>query len=119
EQARWASQSARMLDKLTLELIHAGGMSVRDIQAITLNKRYQVTTDYVDLIKRAARGDYGDVAVAGPMDVKTACDAESASIKKIGSEVVGDADVLIMPDLEASNTFYNLKVYPQKEYCKK
>ena len=76
-----------------------------------INKRYQVTTDYVELIKRAAHGDYGDIAVAGPMDVKTACDAESAAIKKIGSEVVGDADVLIMPDLEASNTFYKTVSY--------
>lgn len=76
-----------------------------------INKRYQVTTDYVELMQRAARGDYGDIAVAGPMDVKTACDAESASIKKIGSEVVGDADVLIMPDLEASNTFYKTVSY--------
>ena len=76
-----------------------------------INKRFQVTTDYVELIERAARGDYGDIALAGPMDVKTACDAESAAIKKIGSEVVGDADLLIMPDLEASNTFYKTVSY--------
>lgn len=76
-----------------------------------INKRYQVTTDYVELIKRAANGDYGGISLAGPMDVKTACDAESAAIKKIGSEVVGDADVLIMPDLEASNTFYKTVSY--------
>lgn len=71
-----------------------------------VNPRYSVTTDYVELIARAGRGCYGDVAIAGPMDVKTACDAESARIKKISSDVVGDADVLIMPDLEAGNTFY-------------
>lgn len=71
-----------------------------------INHRFQVTNDYVQLMERATQGRYGDVAIAGPMDVKTACDAESAAIKKIGSEVVGDADVLIMPDLEASNTFY-------------
>ena len=76
-----------------------------------INKRFQVTTDYVELMERAARGDYGDIALAGPMDVKTACDAESAAIKKIGSEVVGDADLLIMPDLEASNTFYKTVSY--------
>ena len=76
-----------------------------------INKRYQVTTDYVELINRASRGEYGDIALAGPMDVKTACDAESAAIKKIGSEVVGDSDVLIMPDLEASNTFYKTVSY--------
>ncbi len=70
------------------------------------NPRFQVTTDYKELIERAAKGRYGDIIISGPMDVKTACDAESARIKHIASPVVGDADLLIMPDLEASNTFY-------------
>ena len=40
------------------------------------------------------------------MDVKTACDAESGAIKGISSPVVGNADILIFPDIEAGNTFY-------------
>lgn len=44
--------------------------------------------------------------IDGPMDVRTACDAESAAIKNIRSEVAGDADVLIFPNIEAANTFY-------------
>jgi len=44
--------------------------------------------------------------IAGPMDVKTALDAESGSIKGIASPVVGNADILIFPNIEAGNTFY-------------
>ena len=40
------------------------------------------------------------------MDVKTACDAESGALKGISSPVVGNADILVMPDIEAGNTFY-------------
>lgn len=76
-----------------------------------VNPRFQVTSDYETLKQYAAEGRFGDVSVAGPMDVKTACDAESARLKKIGSDVVGDADILIMPDLEASNAFYKTVSY--------
>ncbi len=40
------------------------------------------------------------------MDVKTACDRHSGEVKGIDSPVVGDADILIFPNLEAANTFY-------------
>ncbi len=71
-----------------------------------VNQRFQVTLDYETLKQRATEGRYGSVEIGGPMDVKTACDRESAAIKHISSPVVGNADLLIMPDLEASNTFY-------------
>lgn len=75
------------------------------------NPRFQVTLDYQQLIARAGEGRYGDIEIGGPMDVKTACDAESAKIKHIASPVTGDADLLIMPDLEAANTFYKTVSY--------
>lgn len=62
EQARRATQAARTLDKLPLELIHAGGMSVRDIQAVTLNKRYQVIfADYLQIIAAQGKTRYEQV----------------------------------------------------------
>ena len=44
--------AARELDKLPMELIHAGGMSVPDIQAVTLANRYEVI--FVDYLQLAA-----------------------------------------------------------------
>lgn len=62
EKARRASQAARTLDKLPLDLIHAGGMSVRDIQAITLNKRYQVIfVDYLQIVSSQGKTRYEQV----------------------------------------------------------
>lgn len=40
------------------------------------------------------------------MDVKTALDSESGKIKGISSPVVGNADVLIFPNIESGNVFY-------------
>lgn len=70
------------------------------------NPRFRVSIDYTTVKQRGSAGSYGDAVIAGPMDVKAACDSDSAKIKDITSTVVGDADILIMPDLEAANTFY-------------
>lgn len=71
-----------------------------------VNERFQQTISYEELKRRAAEGRYGATILAGPMDVRTACDAESGRIKGISSPVVGDADVLIFPNIEAGNVFY-------------
>ena len=71
-----------------------------------VNEKFPHTLYYEELKRRAADGHYGDVCVGGPMDVKTALDAESGSIKGITSPVVGNADVLIFPNIESGNVFY-------------
>ena len=71
-----------------------------------VNPKFPHTLYYEELKQRAADGRYGDVCVDGPMDVKTALDAESGLIKGISSPVVGNADVLIFPNIESGNVFY-------------
>ncbi len=71
-----------------------------------VNSKFPHTLDYVELKSKAAAGEFGNAIVDGPMDVKTACDAHSGEMKGISSPVVGKADILIFPTLEASNTFY-------------
>jgi len=71
-----------------------------------VSPKFPFTLDYEVIKERAKTGDFGDTTIDGPMDVKTACDKESADIKGIDSPVGGDADILIFPDIEAGNTFY-------------
>lgn len=72
-----------------------------------INPRFPHTLSYQHLREMAERGEFGEnVTIDGPMDVKTACDANSARIKHIDSSVAGHADLLIFPDLTAANTFY-------------
>jgi phosphotransacetylase len=58
------------------------------------------------LAKMADRGQIKGALVDGPMALDVAIDPESACIKGIGGPVVGDADCLLFPFLEAGNTFY-------------
>lgn len=71
-----------------------------------VSEKFPLTLSYEELKKEAREGAFGSIEVDGPMDVKTACDAESGAIKGIASPVVGNADILIFPDIEAGNTFY-------------
>jgi phosphate butyryltransferase len=52
------------------------------------------------------RGQIKGCIVDGPLALDNAISAESARIKKIVSEVAGDADVLVAPDIEAGNILY-------------
>ncbi len=62
ELARRAAEAARRLDKLPLDLISAGGMSVRDIQAVALNKRYQaIFVDYLQIVSTPGKTRYEQV----------------------------------------------------------
>jgi phosphate butyryltransferase len=52
------------------------------------------------------RGQIKDCVVDGPLALDNAISAESAKLKKIVSEVAGDADVLVAPDIESGNILY-------------
>lgn len=71
-----------------------------------VNSKFPNSVDYVELIKLAKEGEFGDVIVDGPMDVTTACDSSSGDIKGISSPIGGMADALIFPNIESANVFY-------------
>lgn len=63
-------------------------------------------TDAVEVMKAAENGQFDPAIVFGPMALDVAIDPESAKIKNITSEVAGDADCLLFPNIDAGNVFY-------------
>lgn len=63
-------------------------------------------TDAVEIMKAAEDGRFEPAVVFGPMALDVAIDLESAQIKNITSEVAGDADCLLFPNIDAGNVFY-------------
>lgn len=60
----WAAlaEAATTMGKIDLHFIRAGGMSVRDIQAVTLNRHYQViVVDYLQLVEAPPGSRYEQV----------------------------------------------------------
>ncbi|MDA3884190.1 MAG: phosphate acyltransferase [Candidatus Delongbacteria bacterium] len=56
--------------------------------------------------KMADRGQIKGGLVDGPLSLDVAIDKKSAEIKKVKSEVAGDADCLVFPNYESGNIFY-------------
>jgi len=69
----------------------------------TVNSRMPATVDAAALCKMAERGQIRGGVLDGPLAFDNAISREAADIKKIVSEVAGDPDILLAPDLEAGN----------------
>src|SRR5271165_389235 len=66
-----------------------------------INAKIRSTTDAAALCKMAERGQILGALVDGPLAMDNAISHEAGDVKGIRSEVAGDADILLVPDLEA------------------
>ena len=64
------------------------------------------TLDATALCKMAERGQITGGILDGPLAFDNAISREAAAIKGIHSEVAGNADILVVPDLESGNMLY-------------
>ena len=69
----------------------------------TVTSKMPATIDAAALCKMADRGQIRDAILDGPLAFDNAISKEAAQIKGITSEVAGDPDILLVPDLEAGN----------------
>ncbi|ACR80841.1 MULTISPECIES: bifunctional enoyl-CoA hydratase/phosphate acetyltransferase [Kosmotoga] len=76
-----------------------------------VNEKMPATLDAAILSKMSQRGQLGKVVVDGPFALDNAVSIEAAKHKGIESPVAGQADILIMPDIEAGNIFYKAMVF--------
>jgi len=75
------------------------------------NLKMSATLDAAILSKMNDRNQIKDCIVDGPFALDNAISIEAAKHKGVESPVAGDADVLIMPDIEAGNIFYKSMVF--------
>ena len=83
----------------------------------TVNPAIPATLDAQALVQQARQGAFGDAIVEGPFGFDNAFSAEAARIKGLKSQVAGDADLLLMPDLNAGNMLYKCFVYAAGGDC--
>ena len=69
------------------------------------------TIDAAILSQMARRGQVSTAIVDGPLSLDNAISKKSCEIKNIESPVGGDADLLLMPNIEAANIFYKTLAY--------
>ena len=66
----------------------------------------QACVDACLISKMGERGQIKNALIDGPLGVDLAIDMECVQIKKVKSEVAGDADCLVFPNIETGNVFY-------------
>jgi phosphotransacetylase len=75
------------------------------------------TLDAAALVAMAADGRISGGIVEGPFGMDNALSAQAAAIKGMISQVAGDVDILIAPDLNAGNMLYKTLVYLAGAQC--
>lgn len=80
----------------------------------TVNLKMPCTLDAAQITMMNRRGQIKGCAVDGPMALDGAICPSSAKLKGLTSEVAGDADILVVPNIEAGNFLGKAMTY----YCK-
>ena len=95
----------------TVEIAHACGLDnpkVAPVAAVeVVNPKMPATVDADELTKMCAEGKITGCVVDGPLSLDLAIDREAAKHKGAeGRKIVGDADVILFPDIHAGNLVY-------------
>jgi phosphate acetyltransferase len=77
----------------------------------TVNPKMPATLDAAALTVMAARGQITGAKVDGPLAFDNAISPDAARTKGIASPVAGQADILLVPDLEAGNMLAKQLIY--------
>lgn len=93
-----------------IEAAKSFGIEKPKAAIITANEKVSdkmpATMDAAIIAKMAERGQIKGALVDGPLALDVAISKEACEIKGLKSEVGGDADILIFPNIEAGNVFY-------------
>ena len=102
----------------TVNFARALGVEVPKVACLAavevVNPDMPCTLDASALVQMCARGQIKNCVVDGPLALDNAINEEAAKIKKITSPVAGNADVLIVPNIDAGNMLAKAIVYFSK-----
>ena len=98
-----------------IDLLHILGIEMPLVAVLaaeeTVNPKMPTTLDAAALTVMAARGQITGAQVDGPLAFDNAISLAAAQTKGIHSPVAGQADILLVPDLEAGNMLAKQLMY--------
>jgi len=100
-------QAKRDIVQNAIDLAHALGIATPRVALLaaveTVDGKMRATIDAAALCKMAERGQITGGLLDGPLALDNAVSLTAAKTKGIVSSVAGQADILVVPDLEAGN----------------
>jgi phosphotransacetylase len=108
-------EAKRDIVQNAVDLAHALGIAAPKVAVLsaveTVYPKIRSTVDAAALCKMADRGQITGCIIDGPLAFDNAVSREAAEAKAIVSPVAGDADILVVPDLEAGNMLAKQLIY--------
>jgi phosphate butyryltransferase len=101
------NNSVECLNKLGIKLPKVAVLGAVEM----VNENMESTLDAALLSKMNQRDQIKNCIIDGPLAFDNAVSLESANQKGINSEVAGDTDILLMPDIEVGNVLYKTLVF--------
>ncbi len=77
----------------------------------TVNPDLPETTDAVKLMEMASQGKFRNCLIAGPFGFDVAISKKAAEHKHLSSELAGDVDFILMPNIAAANIWAKGLIY--------
>lgn len=103
-------EQKKQIAENAISLAHSLGIEMPKVAVIAakekVSAKMEATVHAKELTNMNKRGEIRGALVEGPLALDNAISKESARIKGIDSVVAGDADILLMPDIEAGNVLY-------------
>lgn len=105
--------------KNTVEVAHACGIACPKVAPLAavevVNPKMPATVEAAELVKMNEAGEITGCIVDGPLSMDLSIDPEAARHKgATGRKIVGDADILLFPDIHAGNLVYKTLVHTAK-----
>ncbi len=79
-----------------------------------VSPKMEATVHAKELVDMNKKGEITDCIIGGPFALDNAISKEAALHKGIDSEIAGDADILLAPDIDAGNVLYKSLTYLAK-----
>lgn len=99
----------------SVKVAHAVGIECPKVAPIcaveVVNPDMPATLDAAMLSKMNDRGQIKGCIVDGPFALDNALSMEAAAHKKVGGPVAGQADIMLLPNIEAGNVMYKTLTY--------
>lgn len=109
-----ADEKRQILEN-SLVLSHSLGIEKPKVAVICakekVSSKMQATVDAQEIVQMYNDGRITGCIVDGPYALDNAISREAAELKGIKGEVAGDADILLMPNIEAGNVLYKSLTY--------
>ncbi|MDB8850973.1 MAG: bifunctional enoyl-CoA hydratase/phosphate acetyltransferase [Peptostreptococcus anaerobius] len=98
-----------------VEVAHALGNEMPKVAMICAKEKYYekmpATVDAVELQKMNQSGELSGCIVSGPLQMDNAVDKHAVEVKGIDDPVAGEADILVVPAIEAGNVLLKTAKY--------